>query len=217
LGRPAGADARGPDRMARMNRLNLVARVRRGNMQHRFAVRLREHEQVARVIVAELQSANWPVPSSQLALIAQLHAVINQLEGAAKQLDGSPYESPSLIGCLGVAVVLGAIATAVVVPSPQMAPFAVALITACGLLLGEPIEAVHRHRLMAATSQAARADNATADTRLVHLDATIRETFAALRSAATRDAARVESHIDSALAAIAPVIGDARHRLASFE
>lgn len=197
-----------------MNRLNLVAKARRGNMRHRFAVQLRDHEQVARVIVAELQSANWPVPSSQLALIAQLNWVINQLEGAAKQLDGPPYETPSLIECLGVAVGLGAIATAAMVPSPQMAPFAVALVTTCAVLIGEPIEAVRRRRRMAATSQAARADIATADTRLVHLDTTIRETFAALQSTAAPDAARVESHIDAALAALAPVVGDARHRLA---
>ena len=198
-----------------MNRLNLVARVRRGNMRHRFAVQLRDHQQVARIIVAELQSANWPVPSSQLTLIAQLNSVINQLERAAKQLDGSPYETPSLIESLEVAVGLAAIATAVVVPSPQMAPFAVAFVTASAVVLGEPIEAVRRRRRMAATSQAAWADTATADMRLVHVDTTIRETFDALQSAATRDAARVESHIDSALAAIAPVVGDARHRLAS--
>ena len=198
-----------------MNRLNLVATVRRVNMRRRFAGQLRDHEQAARVIIAELQSATWPMPSSQLALIGQLNSVINQLERAAKQLDGPPYETPSLIECLGLAVVLGAIATAVVVPSPRMAPFAVTVVTAFALLLGDPIEAVRRRRQMAATSQAARADIATADMRLVHLDATIRETFAALQSAAARDAARVESQIDSALAAIAPVVGDARHRLAS--
>lgn len=200
-----------------MNRLNLVARVRRGNMRHRFAVQLRDHQHVARIIVAELQSANWPVPSSQLTLIAQLNSVIKQLEHAAKQLDGSPYETPTLVECLAVAVGLAAIATAVVVPSPQMAPFAVALVTALTVVLSEPIEAVRRRRRMAATSQAARADTATADMRLVHLDTTIRDTFAALQSAAAPDAAKVESHIDSALAAIAPVVGDARHRLASSE
>jgi hypothetical protein len=96
-----------------------------------LANRLRLAERQAQLALAEVQAANWPTPSDQPALIAQLAWTAGRLERVAKTLDGPRRTALRADEFVAVAVLVAIIAAAVTVVSRPVQPLAIA--TGCAV------------------------------------------------------------------------------------